>query len=68
MESGINDPDNHVTVWAFKHSAKAFIDKETANSSLNVELWAFSKSDQFWWNIFPSNSMKLPQAEPEASE
>jgi len=29
---------NHVTGWAFKDSMKAFIDKETSNSSLNEEL------------------------------
>lgn len=59
---------NQVTDWACKDSVKAFMDKETASSSLKVELWDFLKSDQFWWTTLPSNSMKLPQAEADASE
>ena len=57
-----------ITLTPEKWLAKASKARQTALSSLHVELWARSTGDRFWWNTKFEFFTKAPQAELDASE
>ena len=69
MDSTFCLAEYQMTLESDKGLAKASKARQTALSSLQVELWTLSARDQFWWNPkSESDWTYVPQAEPEASE